>query len=101
MAAVQQQMPAAAGLCPGCGGLPPEAAASTSSCCRTEHQVVGFSTGAAEGFVEMDPSRRYIRYPLLLGRGACKRVYKGVYWGMVLCTAQTSLLDVPALQAGS
>jgi hypothetical protein len=34
-------------------------------------------TGAAEGAVEMDPSRRYIRYPILLGRGACKRVYKG------------------------
>lgn len=60
-----------------------------------------FSTGAAEGAVEMDPSRRYIRYPLLLGRGACKRVYKGVCWGMLLCTAQTSLLDVPALQTGS
>lgn len=35
------------------------------------------TTGAAEGAVEMDPSRRYIRYPILLGRGACKRVYKG------------------------
>lgn len=26
----------------------------------------------------MDPARRYIRYPILLGRGACKRVYKGM-----------------------
>lgn len=43
------------------------------------HQHVGTSAhaGAAEGAVEMDPNRRYIRYPILLGRGACKRVYKG------------------------
>ncbi|WIA39905.1 hypothetical protein OEZ86_013347 [Tetradesmus obliquus] len=26
--------------------------------------------------VETDPSQRYLRYPVLLGRGACKRVYK-------------------------
>jgi hypothetical protein len=101
MADVQQQQ-VLAGPCPGCGGLPPEAAAaSTSSCCRTEHQSVGFSTGAAEGAVEMDPSRRYIRYPLLLGQGACKRVYKGVCWVLLLCAAHTSFLDVLVMQQGS
>lgn len=26
----------------------------------------------------MDPTRRFLRYPILLGRGACKRVYKGM-----------------------
>ena len=26
--------------------------------------------------MEADPSARYIRYPLELGRGACKRVYR-------------------------
>eukprot|EP00775_Hariotina_reticulata_P009149 gene9149-9317_t len=30
----------------------------------------------AENAVETDPSNRYLRYPALLGRGACKRVYK-------------------------
>ena len=52
---------------------------SPSSSCRVHHQHATPSAhgGAAEGAVEMDPSRRYIRYPILLGRGACKRVYKG------------------------
>lgn len=73
MTAVQMQ-----GACLICGGLL-DGSASTS--CRTEHHSVAFSahTGAAEGAVEMDPSRRYIRYPILLGRGACKRVYKGMH----------------------
>jgi hypothetical protein len=72
MTAVQMQ-----GACLGCGGL---LAGSASTSCRTEHHAVSFSshTGATEGAVEMDLSRRYIRYPILLGRGACKRVYKGM-----------------------
>jgi hypothetical protein len=49
----------------------------------------------------MDPSRRYIRYPLLLGQGACKRVYKGVCWVLLLCAAHTSFLDVLVMQQGS
>jgi hypothetical protein len=28
------------------------------------------------GPVEADPTGRYIRYPHVLGKGACKRVYK-------------------------
>lgn len=73
--------------CMGCGGMPSTASSTTtesssSSCSlllQQQASTAGTSgAGAAEGAVEMDPSRRYIRYPLLLGRGACKRVYKGV-----------------------
>ncbi|KAG1679283.1 hypothetical protein FOA52_009313 [Chlamydomonas sp. UWO 241] len=35
------------------------------------------SPGCSLEPVETDPSGRYLRYPLLLGRGACKQVYRG------------------------
>ncbi|WIA19631.1 hypothetical protein OEZ85_005568 [Tetradesmus obliquus] len=46
-------------------------------CCPLRPAVAFLTSGDHNAdAVETDPSQRYLRYPVLLGRGACKRVYK-------------------------